>query len=109
MNVDPIGVRVLQSKNYELQRQTRECRIVEEPPKSDSFEKTSTISFKGDKGAFWGVIGGALTGATIAAITVATGGLAAVVAAVGTTGTIVGGAAAGTHLGGIIGGLTSDD
>jgi hypothetical protein len=109
MNVNPIGVKV---SNYMTNNQPNKMRkegIVEEPTKQDSFEKSANVAFKGDKGAAMGIFGGALAGAALAALTVATGGLAAVVAAVGSTGTIVGGAAAGTHIGGIIGGLASDD
>ena len=60
-------------------------------------------SFKGDRGAVLGVIGGFLTGVGATAIIVATGGLAGVVAAIGATTTAVAGGAACTHLGGIIG------
>ena len=60
-------------------------------------------AFKGDTGAALGVFGGAALGALTAAIIVATGGLAAPVAAVGLGGVMATGAGAGTHIGGIIG------
>ena len=60
-------------------------------------------SFKGDTGAAIGVFGGAALGALAAAMIVATGGLAAPVAAVGLGGVMATGAGAGTHIGGIIG------
>lgn len=68
----------------------------------------SQVAFKGDKGALWGILGGALTGAGLVAATVLTGGLAGIVAAVGTTGAIATGAAAGTHIGGIAGSIIEE-
>lgn len=67
----------------------------------------SQISFKSDKGALIGMGIGALAGIGAAALIVATGGLAAAVAAVGATGVGAAGAGAGAQIGGIIGGLTS--
>ena len=65
------------------------------------------ISFKSDKGALKGIAAGALVGLGAAALIVATGGLAAAVAAVGATGVAGAGAGLGAQVGGIIGGLAS--
>ncbi len=65
------------------------------------------ISFKSDKGALKGMAAGALVGLGAAALIVATGGLAAAVAAVGATGVAGAGAGLGAQVGGIIGGLAS--
>ena len=65
------------------------------------------ISFKSDSGALKGIAAGALVGLGAAALIVATGGLAAAVAAVGATGVAGAGAGLGAQVGGIIGGLAS--
>lgn len=67
-----------------------------------------TPSFKGDDGAAIGIISGAALGALTAAIIVASGGLAAPVAAYGLGTVITMGAGAGTHAGGIIGGIIEE-
>lgn len=69
---------------------------------------SAQVTFKGEKGALLGILGGAALGALGAAVVVATGGLAGAVAAVGLSGTMVGGAAAGTHIGGIVGSEIED-
>ena len=70
-------------------------------------------TFKGGKGATIGIFGGMITGALTAAAIVATGGLAAPLAAIGLSGVMGAGAACGTHVGGIVGHLieesSSDD
>ena len=76
---------------------TEDCSKV-----SLKYERVAPV-FKGDTGAAIGVFSGAAIGALTAAIIVATGGLAAPVAAVGLGGVMATGAGAGTHLGGIIG------
>jgi len=76
--------------------------------KNPSEVSPAQVAFKGDTGAALGVVAGAATGAAIVGITILTGGLAPVVAAIGTTGALVTGAAAGTHIGGIIGGIVED-
>lgn len=65
-------------------------------------------TFRGDTGAALGIFGGAAVGALTAAAIVATGGLAAPVAAIGATGVIAGGAGCCTHIGGIIGSIIED-
>lgn len=80
--------------------------------KSQFLEKNNNnqLVFKGDKGALTGMALGAVVGLGVAALTIATGGLAAVVAAAGgATAVAAGGAGVGAQVGGIIGGLTSDD
>ncbi len=78
-------------------------------------EKQSQISdnnqlvFKGDKGALKGMAAGAVIGLGAAAITIATGGLAALVAAGGASAVAAGATGIGAQIGGIIGGITSDD
>lgn len=98
MRISPIGVQ----QNYNNRKLTQ--------INSHSQKVLSTPSFKGDKGAVIGVIGGFAAGAAVTALTIATGGLAGVVAVVGGAGstTLLGGAVC-THIGGIIGGLLSDD
>ena len=70
---------------------------------------TTQPTFKGDKGALIGMAAGAATGLGAALLVVATGGLAAAVAAVGVAGVAGASAGAGAQVGGIIGGLASDD
>ena len=78
-------------------------------PQTEGCSKTNlnyirkSPAFRGDTGAALGVFGGAAVGALTAAIIVATGGLAAPVAAIGLGGVMAAGAGAGTHLGGIAG------
>lgn len=78
-------------------------------PQTNECSKTSikniakAPAFKGDIGAAAGVFSGAGIGALTAAIIVASGGLAAPVAAIGLGGVMAAGAGAGTHIGGIIG------
>lgn len=67
-----------------------------------------TVSFKGDRGALIGMLGGALVGVGAAAFVVATGGLGAAVTAVGLSGVGACGAGVGAHVGGIAGGLIED-
>ena len=66
------------------------------------------VAFKGDRGALVGMFSGALIGVGAAALVVATGGLAAAVAAVGATGVATAGAGAGAQIGGIVGGLIEE-
>ena len=85
------SVNTIQPRNYSkpMLKKTNEV-------KSQFLEKNNNnqLAFKGDKGA----------------LTIATGGLAAVVAAAGgATAVAAGGAGVGAQVGGIIGGLTSDD
>lgn len=74
----------------------------------ENYNNISQPSFKSDKGTLIGMGVGALTGLGITALIIATGGLAAAVAAVGATGVGAAGAGAGAQVGGIVGGLASD-
>ena len=101
------SVNTIQPRNYSkpMLKKTNEV-------KSQFLEKNNNnqLAFKGDKGALTGMAGGAAVGLGVAALTIATGGLAAVVAAAGgATAVAAGGAGVGAQVGGIIGGLTSDD
>ncbi len=72
-------------------------------------QKTSNdVSFQGTKGGLLGILSGAAIGLTTAAVIVATGGAAAAIAAVGIPGVLAGGAAAGTHVGGIAGSIIEE-
>lgn len=92
----------IQQQNYAKTKMTKSAN--QTSPAASNLQ----LSFKGTKGGLWGIVTGAATGAGLAALTIATGGLAGVVAAVGVTSTIVGGAAAGTHIGGIAGSIIED-
>lgn len=67
------------------------------------------LAFKGDMGALKGFAIGSIVGLGAAAATIAIGGLATIVAAIGVTGATIAGAAAGGKIGAIIGGYSSDD
>ena len=72
--------------------------------------KNGLVSFKGDKGALIGMGVGALTGLGLAVLTIATGGLAGLVAAAGSATSVIGSATGlGANIGGILGGLSEED
>ncbi len=87
-----------QPKNYNSNRQVRNNYS-----QKIQNRNVSQPSFKGDKGALAGMLGGALLGLGIVAVTIATGGLAGAVAAVGATAVGAAGAGAGAQVGGIAG------
>ena len=103
MRVSPISVNYL-SNGQRIQR-----RVKQENP-IETAQSQLPPNFKGGEGAAKGILYGFATGFAATALIIATGGLAGVVAAVGSAGgTCLAGGAACTHLGGIIGGLISDN
>ena len=99
MKVSQISVCNSLNKRPNIKHQTPKCVPT----------KHISPSFNGDRGAVIGILGGFLAGAGITALTIATGGLAGIVAAVGSaSATTIAGGAACTHLGGIAGALIED-
>ena len=90
---------------YNTQNSTRKQVIEKQNPRIAQ----KNVNFKGDTGAVIGIWGGAAIGALVTAAVIATGGLAGVVAAIGTGSTIACGAGACTHLGGIAGSIIEEN
>ena len=97
MQIRPVNVYNVSTNKYQNRMNAKCC-----PGNS------TNPSFKGDRGAVIGMAAGFLAGAGLTALTIATGGLAGIVAAVGAGATTVAGGAACTHLGGIAGGLLEE-
>ena len=97
MKICPINV--YQNSNF-IQKKSLNHKV---PASNQQYQSQPT--FNGKKGTVLGILGGFALGAGITALTIATGGLAGIVATFGATSTTIAGGAACTHAGGIIGNL----
>ena len=106
MKVSVINVGTI---THSTKNNTQNRQVASNLEKSLFTKNNSNVTFRSDKGALLGILGGAVAGAAAAAIVVATGGLAAAVAAVGSVGVAGAGAGFGAQVGGVVGGLISGD
>jgi basic membrane lipoprotein Med (substrate-binding protein (PBP1-ABC) superfamily) len=100
-------VSVSQPRNLRCVYSQKRVGIIDE--RLTAQKNMSSVTFKSDKGAAVGVLTGAIVGLSTAALVIATGGLAAAVAAVGATGVVGASAGLGAQVGGIIGGIATKD
>lgn len=101
-------MRVLSVNSAQSVYQKRNLQIKQQHLQKNELKTHTVPNFRGGTGATVGILSGAAIGAITAAAIIATGGLAAPVAAVGLGGVICGGAGAGTHIGGILGSIIED-
>lgn len=94
-------------QNYQKRNYTK-IQLREQGGLQKQHKAQNQIAFQGTKGGLLGILGGATIGLVAAAAIVATGGAAAAIAAVGLPGVLAGGAAAGTHVGGIAGSIIEE-